>query len=784
MLEEDLPIVETVVEAEEALNHRWMETLTEVDTEVDVLDLVAAGTELHQPQMAQPMTVRLAQRTINNFTIARYHELYIDRNINADADNLVLPDFVHVECDNKVGGRIAKFWMNWSFITDSDWVLDVVKNGYKLEFAEKPPLTSYPVYEELDLPFLQEQAVHEQVMELVNQGAIQKVINPTTPRFYSKLFVREKKSNSPTPVFRLIIDLSKLNNFLVVPHFTMESSRSVRKELRPGVFFCKFDLQNAYLHILIHPSSRKYLSFVHRGEVFEWTTLPFGLATSPYVFTKVVSEIGKFVHLRGLHLIQFLDDWLLFCLIHHLTTLQRNFLLQLLKFLGWLLNEIKSILDPTQQTEYLGDIYDSLTTMVYNSPARWTKIQTTVSHFLTLTAAPARHWCKLLGLLTSAQEQTALGRLFLRPLQFHLNAFWKGHRTNLWHIIPITQPCRTALQWWLIKENVCQGVLWVIPPPTLNITTDASLQAFGAHMGELVYQGQWSQEQSHYHINKLELLTIYKTLVHWQNRLHNQSIMIHTDNITALSYIRHQGGTHSWDLYQIARDIWLLITELQAHIQVQHISGSKNTYADLLSRPKLYQATEWSIHPKVTQTLFNIWGTPQIDLFASKWNHKLPSYCSIIPDQNAFHIDSLSFRWDKIIGYAYPPPKILPLVINHIEKHSCQIILIAPLWPRAPWYPRLLKLLVDFPYKIPPLHNLLKQPRTHSAYHQNPDRLHLHAWLLSTNSYLREAFLRKLSKESLKDTDKTLTSCMKTNGKHMFCGAIKGIAIHSSLLKC
>ena len=40
------------------------------------------------------------------------------------------------------------------------------------------------------------------------------------------------------------------------------------------------DLSDAYLHIAIHPNSRKYLRFCHRSQVFQFTSLPIGLATA------------------------------------------------------------------------------------------------------------------------------------------------------------------------------------------------------------------------------------------------------------------------------------------------------------------------------------------------------------------------------------------------------------------------------------------------------------------------------------------------------------------------
>ena len=36
----------------------------------------------------------------------------------------------------------------------------------------------------------------------------------------------------------------------------------------------------------------------------------------------------------------------------------------------------------------------------------------------------------------------------------------------------------------------------------------------------------------------------------------------------------------------------------------------------------------------------------------------------------------------KMFGYAYPPICLIPKVLQHITQFQCQIILIAPRWPR------------------------------------------------------------------------------------------------------
>ena len=61
----------------------------------------------------------------------------------------------------------------------------------------------------------------------------------------------------------------------------METPESIRASLIPGEWVSSIDLSDAYLHIPINPNSRKYLRFCHRSQVFQFTSLPFGLATAP-----------------------------------------------------------------------------------------------------------------------------------------------------------------------------------------------------------------------------------------------------------------------------------------------------------------------------------------------------------------------------------------------------------------------------------------------------------------------------------------------------------------------
>ena len=51
---------------------------------------------------------------------------------------------------------------------------------------------------------------------------------------------------------------------------------------------------------------------------------------------------------------------------------------------------------------------------------------------------------------------------------------------------------------------------------------------------------------------------------------------------------------------------------------------------------------EWSLHPEVFQAICSRWHQPQLDLFAARFNNKLPQFVSPVPDPQAWAVDALS----------------------------------------------------------------------------------------------------------------------------------------------
>ena len=121
-----------------------------------------------------------------------------------------------------------------------------------------------------------------------------------------------------------------------------------------GEWVTSIDLSDAYLHIPIHPESRKFLRFHHKETSYQFTSLPFGLATAPLVFTSLVKEVKLLALKQDIHLHQYLDDWLIRASSQVKAQKHTSKLLSLVRNLGFIVNLRKSELTPQQRFVFIG----------------------------------------------------------------------------------------------------------------------------------------------------------------------------------------------------------------------------------------------------------------------------------------------------------------------------------------------------------------------------------------------------------------------------------------------
>ena len=241
---------------------------------------------------------------------------------------------------------------------------------------------------------------------------------------------------------------------------------------------------------------------------------------------------------------------------------------------------------------------------------------------------------------------------------------WKPHILPLDHPITINGMIRSHLQWWINPNRFETGTSIHPPDPNFFLYTDASHIGWGAHLEPtaLSFHSHWTRDQSQLHINMLEVMAIRLALKQAITFIYYSCIMISTDNTTVVSYINKQGGTHSPNL---CVEVWEILNVCLEHniiIRVRHIPGKFNILADRLSILEKPIKTEWALDQTVANSVFQMLNFPNVDLFATRFNHKLPLYVSLVQDNKALAIDALSMDWNHLHAYAFPPYILIPAV--------------------------------------------------------------------------------------------------------------------------
>ena len=130
----------------------------------------------------------------------------------------------------------------------------------------------------------------------------------------------------------------------------------------------------------------------------------------------------------------------------------------------------------------------------------------------------------------------------------------------------------------------------------------------------------------------------------------NQIVLVATDNTTVVAYINKEGGMKSGPLCALLWRILTWCSQRQVTLKARHIPGRLNVIADKLSRLNQTIQTEWSLLPDVFQRLCSKWHRPQIGLFATRFNHKLPLFVSPVPDTLAVAVDALTLPWGATVA--------------------------------------------------------------------------------------------------------------------------------------
>ena len=403
------------------------------------------------------------------------------------------------------------------------------------------------------------------------------------------------------------------------------------------------------------------------------------MSLSPWIFTKSMNVITAQLRLHAVSLFPYLDDWLIRDLIPNRLISHIKYTLQTVQNLGFIPNLKKSDLIPTQKFTFIGMEFLTQQNIVRVPANRVETLILTIKTVLSQTQVSARTFLSVLGKLSAAADLILLGRLHFGSLQMCLLSVWKPPILPLDHQIRINSMIKFHLKWWMDTNHFVQGMPIHPPDPNVFLYMDTSQCGWGAYLEpmSLSFHGRWSEDQSQLHINMLEIMAIRLALIRALKYIHHSCVMISIDNTTVVSYINKEGGTHSPNL---CVEVWKFLQWCLKHhivIRIRNITGKFNVLADRLSRIDKIIKTEWALDQSIMNSIFQMFICPNLDLFATCFNHKLPLYVSPVLDNQAFAIDAFSMNWNHLHTYAFPPAILIPSVLNQIRQSQCRIVIVA-----------------------------------------------------------------------------------------------------------
>lgn len=587
--------------------------------------------------------------------------------------------FSNPELDSgHVKGRLRKRVAVWEQLGANEFVLDTIKNGYKLPFLHIPR-ESYKINNKTATE--NPDFVSDTINNLIDSGSVVEV--PFKPTIVNPLSVAFNSSGKP----RLILDLRLVNEHLSKEHIKFDDWRVFEQFIEPGGFLFKFDLRKGYHHIDIFPDHQNFLGFswLRKGRkvFYVFTVLPFGLSTAPAVFTKVLRPLTSIWHKEGIKIAVYLDDGFGFASTYKKSLEHSKTTENLLKLVGLVVNREKSEWEPSRCLTWLGVTVDLNKNTYQITEERIASLLKSITFVLKSPYTTARKLSHIAGKVVSTKFVLKdIIRLKTRSIYKTIDnqLSWDG-RLNILNypnthkeIIFWRDNIKTLNERSVLKDHALK----------LIISSDASDKGIGAicESKNLICHKSFNFGERNNSSTWRELEAIRFAFISFGKFIRDTSVKWFTDNRAAM-YISRSGSSKD-DLQALALGIYELTKLFDVKLEVEWVPREENDIADFYS--KLIDPDDWEITDSFFEHLDELWGPFTIDRFASYYNTKVERFNSkfTVPDTEAVDAFTQDWRFDN--NLLVPPTTCLIKTINYLKTFNIRGTLITPHWPAAPFW--------------------------------------------------------------------------------------------------
>ena len=389
----------------------------------------------------------------------------------------------------------------------------------------------------------------------------------------------------------------------LLKEFCFKSVEDVISVLEPGDFLTVVDIKAAYRSVPIMADHRKF-------QGFNWTLdgvdgwyqdnrLCFGLRLGPMFFNYISTFIFDVLTVRGLTIVNYLDDFIAVSRSYSSNANDQNVLIGVLRFLGFHI-AFDKLVNPSTCVTYLGIEIDSVEMEVRLPEGKLAKLKSLLSSAIACKRISRKELESLGGSLSHCSHVVRGGKVFCRSVY----SLYRTMVSQNKRFISVPNWVKADLLWWFKLSKHFNGVSKIVKVCYEQaMVSDSSFKGFGVYLGNDWCAGTWHDDDcillsspcNHVvskplgepfdstNINVLELWPVLVGLKRWAHLLRDKSIIVFTDN-TQVLFMLLNGKSSNATCMQWIREIFWVCSLYNIELKPKYINTKNNLVADTLSR--------------------------------------------------------------------------------------------------------------------------------------------------------------------------------------------------------
>ena len=489
---------------------------------------------------------------------------------------------------------------SYLFVDDNKSLTRTTIMQAKLNTGDHLPIKQRPYKNPLAL----QAQLDEQLEEMLEAG----IISPSASPWASPVVVVPKKDGT----LRVCIDFRQFNQVLVKDSFPLPRVEDLFATLGKAKFFSSLDLKSGYWQMELAPEDREKTAFCTRTQLLEFNVLPFGVASAPSLFQRMISLLLKGI--EGKYAVAYLDDILIFSDSFETHLKHLDDVLRRLRKASLSLNRKKChFVQP--EISYLGHIISK--DGIAPDPEKVRAIQTMEPP---TTVKGIRSFLGTVGYYRNFQPNfSAIARPLTKLTKKNVHFSWSEEAQEAFEVL---------------KQKLIEAPILAYPDVTRPYTlyTDASDYAIGGILtqdfddGERVIQyvsHQLTPNRMHYPVIEKECFAIIYCLQKLKQYLLGADVTCYTDHKPLKSLF-----TAEMKNTRVQR--WAILLD-EYQVKIKYRQGIHNGRADMLSRLRIKPTPEELEEDKA---ILAIEQEPQKIPVEVKVHEKLPHYADVTFDDD------------------------------------------------------------------------------------------------------------------------------------------------------